>query len=704
MGQATAVRVTPPDAPTGTREATTARRFLPEVQALRALAVGIVVAYHLRPDLLTGGFVGVDVFFVISGFLITGHMVREVRSTGRVDLARFWAARARRILPAGLLVLAVVTAVATFVYPVTAWAGLARQALASVLYVQNWVLAADSVDYLALDDAPTVYQHFWSLAVEEQFYLLWPLLVAGVAAAVAARRAHGPALTRGLLAVFGAVVAASFVWNVVEVAQGDASAYFSTFTRLWELGAGGMLALGVRYTDAHALPRALLALAGVSAIVVAAVTFDGATPFPGPAALVPVLGTAAVIAAGRTRGPASLTPLVDLGPVRRLGDLSYSLYLWHFPVIVLYTVHAGRTPTLMEAAGLLGLSLLLAAATFELVEQPARRASGLRERPWRTLGLAAGAMVLVALLTLVYPVRTHQVEAAWSGGSVEVGPGSGFGAEASDGGAPRAFVHGTRAIVPSPVDAPADLSALVDEEACAAHQRETSARTCEVGDPAATTVVALVGDSHAQMLATPLAQLAEQQGWRLVTYLHDSCPYSHERRIIEAEGKLVCQEPNARTLDALLALRPALVVTSSYAAGEYVDTGTGHTPGAVGLAGAWDELADAGIEVLAVKDAPRPRRDVVRCTAEHVDDPDACAVDRSDAVTDHAAFDEAVRLSPRTTALDLTDRYCGPSSCPPVIGNVLVYRDTNHITDTFARSLAPDLAAAVGALVETDEG
>jgi peptidoglycan/LPS O-acetylase OafA/YrhL len=670
--------------PTSTSEAPTGRRrFLPEVQALRAVAVALVVIYHLEPDMLPGGFIGVDVFFVISGFLITGHMLREVEQTGRLSLLKFWAGRARRILPASLVAIGVTVVVATAVVPITDWANLQRQALASIFYVQNWVLAGDAVDYLAADNVATPFQHFWSLAVEEQFYLLWPLVV--VAAALAVRRTRGDrtrALRTLVLVLFGLIVVASFVWSVLQVRAGDPAAYFSTTTRLWELGAGGLLAVLLRHTDRFAPARSALALAGLATITLGAFFLTAASPFPGVAALVPVLGAVAVVAAGRTTGPGSLTWLVDRSWVQWLGNVSYSLYLWHFPVIICFEVWADRSPRAIESLGLLVLSLVLAQLSYVLVERPVRLGRWARPNG-RMLVAAAAAMAVTAGVAVTPMMRAEVVERDWRQASegVVVRPGSGFGAEAVSGTDVPAFVTPNPVIVPNLNVVHKELSRKY--AACASSASASVTPVCEFGDPAGKRTIAVVGDSHVRMFASPIVSAATERGWRVVTYLHNSCTFSLEPRLMRFAA--ACQEANEKTLAALRADAPDIVVTGIYGDSEF-DSPSG---GVDGLVQMWDALHEAGSRVVILKDAPRPRVDVLECVADHDTDPDVCAVPRKTAFADpgQATLDKAVRAAADVQLLDLSDRFCSPEQCKAVIGNVMVYRDNNHITDTYARSL-----------------
>src|SRR3954452_9452124 len=309
------------------------REVRADIQALRALAVSLVVIYHLFPSRLTGGFIGVDTFFLISGFLITLHLIERPPRGGR-DLLAFWARRVRRLLPASLTVLAVTVVGAWAFLPASQWASTAVHARASALYVENWQLAADAVDYLAAENTPTAVQHFWSLSLEEQFYLGWPVLLLALTVLVPA--AHR---IRGYWWGLGAVVVLSLAYSVHLTASNPAAAYFVTWTRLWELGAGGRLARGAsatrRWTQPHPAIANAVAAAGWFLILAVAALYTSRTPFPGWQAAIPVLGAALVIAAN------SRMAWHRVPGVQWLGDTSYSIYLWHWPLIVILPVALG---------------------------------------------------------------------------------------------------------------------------------------------------------------------------------------------------------------------------------------------------------------------------------------------------------------------------------------------------------------------------
>ena len=329
--------------------------------------MGLVVFYHLFPDLLPGGFVGVDVFFVISGYLITGHMVREMRTRGAIDLLGFYARRARRLVPAATVVLILTWLASLFMLPGSRLVATAQQVAASAVYVQNWLLAGDSVDYLTAEDAASPVQHYWSLSVEEQFYLGWPLLL--VLAGVLARLLHWN--WRRVALLLGAVVCAlSLAASVLLTASDGPAAYFVTQTRVWELGLGALLAVLAGQPE---LPQRLARPArwtGLALIVISAVAYSSATPFPGTAALVPVLGTVLVLAAGAV---APHTRVLGSAPMTWIGDHSYALYLVHWPLIVLYKAWSGGELGALDGPIVLAASLVSAWLVTRFVEEPVRR-------------------------------------------------------------------------------------------------------------------------------------------------------------------------------------------------------------------------------------------------------------------------------------------------------------------------------------------
>ena len=345
------------------------RSFRGDIEGLRAIAVGLVLLHHVHFPGVTGGFAGVDIFFVISGYLITSGLLKEVQATGTVSIPRFYARRARRLLPAASLVLVFTAVVGLFVLTRNALADLASDVLTATFYVINWALAGRAVDYLAEDSAPSPLQHYWSLSVEEQYYVVWPLLI--IAAAWVARRTRlrAMSLIGGVLAV---LLLASLVHSITHTAADPATAYFYTTTRVWELAVGAMVAyLAPRSRGIPATAAQVMAAVGVVALVVAAVGYTTKTPWPGSAALLPVLGTALVIAAGCST-PNTLTGrLLGIAPMRFIGGISYALYLWHWPLLI-FLAELRPESGLLERLVVVAVAIALSWATKLLVEDPVR--------------------------------------------------------------------------------------------------------------------------------------------------------------------------------------------------------------------------------------------------------------------------------------------------------------------------------------------
>jgi peptidoglycan/LPS O-acetylase OafA/YrhL len=669
------------------------------------VAVSLVVVYHVWPGSLTGGYTGVDVFFVISGFLITSHLVTAEPSRGR-DLVTFWMRRVRRLLPAALLVLATTLVLSRLLAPSTLWKDTALGAVASALYVENWRLAGQAVDYLAAENAPTPVQHYWSLSVEEQFYAFWPILV--LACVLLARRL-GVRMVPVLGVVLAVVVAGSLAYSVQATAADPSSAYFVTPTRVWELGIGGLVAVLVAFRRPAAggsedggvqgLPaplRSLMAWAGFAAIAWAGWTYTDATPFPGSAALVPVLGTALVIAAAAS-GVGSPTWVLSSRPVQWLGDVSYSVYLWHWPVIVLLG-HVSGSRGVLDATAALALTLVLAGLTKRYVEDRFRGHP--RGTPlWRPFAAAAVAMSVVVGMGVAQGAEVDQrrsearaeVRAALSGDDPC------FGARALDPRRDCSPVQGDT-IIPDPAQAAEDKSDAYADD-CWEYRPFDKVVTCEYGDPDADVSIALVGNSHAGHWLPALQDLARQRGWRITTFLASQCfPTDVTLQLETRRFERNCRAWGEKVRKATAGSRFDLVITSNR---------TGRAPvGADDDEEAYEGWFDGyrsyvrdwlqgGTRLLVVRDNPFPMttiRNIPDCVAEHEDDLAACEGSRKDWLLPDPMADAVRDLdAPGASVADLTSFFCRDETCYPVIGGALAYFDSSHISATYARTLAPYL-------------
>jgi len=657
--------------------------FRPEIQALRAVAVILVVVFHLWPGLLAGGYVGVDVFFVISGYLITGHLWSEVDRTGGVSLAEFWSRRLRRLLPAAAVVLVSSVVLMLLVVPRSLWQQTVIEVGASALWVQNWVLAAGSVDYLAAEGTPTLVQHFWSLSVEEQFYLVWPVLLLAVVTLFRARRVA----LRWMLVV---IAGASFAFSVVQADV--ASGYFNTATRAWEFAVGGVLALSPGLLEAlrrRAGLTRVTAWSGFGMILASAILYTSGTPFPGAAASLPVIGAALVIAGGTDDAASLLGRAVRLRGVQRIGDLSYSIYLWHWPLVVVgaYLPVAGE----WWPVAVVVLTLGLAALTKRFVEDPARAARGTR----RTYTMAVAVIASIVVLS----------SATW--GVVQ------GGTMAS---ARTAMEHSQTdpcfgaAALAERCDDPFAMSPDVDT-AYAAQDRGvlwqhcnaygTAVKTCEFGmTEGYDRTVAVVGNSHAAALIPGIDAYAQDHGWRVLLMRKTDCLGVSPLDLGGPDGA-DCAAWTENVLDELARRADiGLVVFGSHANALHylaapepstsdvrtLETRVGET---------FQALLDAGKRVLVVGDTPGTRpTPAPECVYLHRADNDPCATPVGDGLEDDNLEAAVARAIPGVEYLSLTPYVC-TDRCHALIGGVVVYFDDHHLSGSFSRSLAPYLGEAL---------
>ncbi|WP_182976826.1 acyltransferase family protein [Arthrobacter cheniae] len=675
-----------------------------DIQGLRALAVLAVLLYHLDVPFLPGGFVGVDVFFVISGFLITGLLLKQLVAEGRVSLLGFYARRARRLLPAATLVLVATGAITVAVLPITRWGSVGWDIIASASYVQNWRLATDSVGYLTSDVAPGPLQHYWSLGVEEQFYLVWPLLII-VAGWLGTRTRHQRGqiaienLRPWLLIALALVLLPSLAWSMYYTAAAPEPAYFASTTRFWQLALGALLAVAHSHLEKIPGPLAMITgWLGTAGIIGSLVLIDGSVPYPGAAALLPTLSTALVIAAGVKRTPLGPELVLGTRPMVFVGNISYSLYLWHWPVIVFATAMFPQ-PHFTGSILILGLSIGLAYLTYRYVEKPVSGWSALSDAPGRSL-CAAVALMIIGGLTggmLVNAVRTEvdraeiqslQPEPLLTGAMTL--PQEPRSAEPE---------HQTAAeeIVPAPVVAAEDFPSCDS-----AKISETEVTTCEYGDKASDRHVALVGDSHAKQWIPALDRIARDRGWKLTAYIHDACPFATGELERKGRAYVTCMDWNAQMQDLLRNdAELSLVVTSSYTMSAGI---AGATDDVAAMAEAfqrsWRPFTQRGVPVAVIRDTPAPDINVPDCVAVNSTSLTKCSVPRREAADDKGVAQlRAAGSLPGVTSIDLNPFICPAEQCPPVIGDVLVYRDTDHLTATYVESLADRLEASLETLV-----
>ena len=689
--------------------------FRPDIEGLRAIAVLAVVLFHAEVPGLGGGYVGVDVFFVISGFLITGLLWREAHATGTVRLRSFYGARARRLLPASALVGATTLIASVALLPPLRSREVVLDGIASALYVSNYAFMQQGVDYFGAGLSQSPFLHYWSLGVEEQFYLVWAPMLLGAAWLVRRvrrrTRIEATSSRRPYLVVLALVAIVSFALSLAITYVMPLAAFFSLPTRAWQLALGGLVALTAgQWHRLSTTAAAIVGTTGLAAILLSCVILSPATLYPGTAALLPTLGAVLVIGAGCATTAAGCGRMLGVRPLRAIGRISYSWYLWHWPFLVLAPPLLGHPLGLSERLMVTLLSAALAALTLRFVENPLRFAPTIRNSAGNSLGLGAGVTAITVCVGVVLlawipaPVGRGAPAAPLSLTATPVPAGASIGVY-------NAAVQQAFGEVQAAVAASADLTAVPSNlqppltGMAAEHQNmllngclldpfQSVQPECATGDIGSATTVALVGDSFAAMWHPALENAATQQHWRLETLTRSVCPMLNLRitnPFLHREDT-GCAKWRGQTLDRLRDEHPRLVVLSM--SRSYSDATYGVTP----YGPAWidslshmvRELRSTGAEVLVLGPIPDPRTHVPVCLSGHLDNAAACSPTRSSAVDEFGIGAEAAATEASGGHyVDVTDLFCTSDRCPVIVGNTLVYADEGHVSPQFSRLLAP---------------
>jgi peptidoglycan/LPS O-acetylase OafA/YrhL len=646
-----------------------------------------VLLCHAGLPFVAGGYVGVDVFFVISGFLITRLLLGEIDRTGGISLRRFYARRARRLLPLSAVLLASVGVLSLLLLSPVRAIEVSGDIVSSALYTANWHFASQSVDYFAQDIEPSPVLHLWSLAIEEQFYLVWPTLLLAV---TWLWRRRGGAVRPAIWVTLAIVGIGSLALGIHLTDQQPAAAYFSTFGRAWELALGAVLAL----LGAVRIPRPLAAAigwGGLGAIVYSAVAFEASTPFPGVAALLPTVGAACVILAGSSphaRAWGAPAGLLSLPPVRYVGRISYSWYLWHWPALIFAAVVWGPL-SVVAGIAVVAASWIPTAATHRWIEDPVRLSRMLALRPNRALAIGLGCMAIgVAagfLLTDLQPtLRTAPLADVRGAAALNSQPRPQQRAEA---------------VRPNPLRARADRSRMY-YEGCLVGISGTNSNRCLYGDPKGERTLILFGDSHALQYAPALEKLAETRHWRLIVLTKAECSPGEVRiRSMVADREYSqCDAWREESLERIemgadstvVVMSGDTVYTPYGSGGEELSGDAGAAEMEAGYIATLTRIHRAGLRTVVIKDTPVSTSDVPGCVSERLQHLESCAFPLThDKVREFDA--RAAKAAPHSHLIDITPEICPRNLCRAVIGNALVYRDKSHLTATYARTLAPSI-------------
>ena len=666
-----------------------------DLQGMRALAVLAVFADHLF-EWPSGGFVGVDVFFVLSGFFITQLLIRERTNTRKLSFQKFYIRRVKRILPSALLVLTVTVIAAHYLFPAIRAKATLVDALYAAVFAANIHFEVIGTDYFQVGQPPSPIQHYWSLSIEEQFYFVWPALLVLIFAMTRRLRLRGHQWARqwGLFGSMALVVAASFAWAMVVSVHDPNSAYFSTFTRVWELGTGALVAIAAVWLSR--IPEAIrpaLAYLGLAGVLASLFLIDATVQFPAPWAALPVLSTALVVASFQGSEVRYMYPLTN--PVSRyIGDTSYTLYLWHWPVIILLLTVLPKG-VLFDAIAL-ALAASLTAITYRFYENPIRQSAWLtadggdksRRPKIGPTGWGFVAVVsVVAVVGSIFAIKFNEKIARTSQADqqlVVAADASPVGAVDPCFGAPAMVTSGCALRNPAvPLQPTVDQFADDTQGAYSCFRLAGEPlKSCTFGySGEGAKRIAIVGDSHAAMLLPPLAQFLTANKWELTTYVGWGCEWQ-----IPAVGDCPIDEIQA---DLMKQPYDLVITTSARKFGSVAE-----------MQRAWAPVAAAGSRIAVFADNPSVSPESIACLTrvsaggEHTGD---CGTPIAEAFARPDPLVKVAPLVPGATLIDLTRYYCTADRCPTVIGNVIVYRDTvaGHLTATYAKTLGPAIVDGI---------
>lgn len=667
-----------------------AKRFRPEIEGLRSVAFVLVAVYHVWFNRVSGG---VDVFFAVSGFLITLTLLGHVRRHGAIQPLTYFARLATRLLPAATVVCIVVFIATVVLRPLSMWQDTFDQIIASMFYWENWYLAWGAVDYLATDQSRSPLQHFWAMSIQGQFYVLW-LLVFLVAVQLAKGSEQG--VRRIVTAIVVALVAASFLWSIIQTQQNQQFAYFSTLTRIWEFGAGSLLALLIHRLRIPGAVAGVLSWFGLALLLAIGFLLPVAELFPGWVAALPILAAVSIVVAGENDATWGANRLLSTKPFVWMGGFGYGFYLWHWPVMIFTLTVQERTHVgFLTGLGILAVSFVLAYLTVLLVERPLADFRASKRAATRRLVTSVAVVAAIATGGLGYVGDTlisqrTQAEAQerWEASSAPC-----FGAQAlAD--PENCEVDPTAPVLPNE---PGADSGRIFADDCHTRPTGTGMKPCTWGDPDGSFRIALVGNSHGAVWFPALRALAEQYGWRLDTFNKASCSFSlvgREESNIEVRES--CLDWIAELLGHLDALEPYdFIFTSSFAGNSsFIDPATGEFSFDAGVDGyrqAWQWQIERGSRIIVMRDYPMTTNEMIECSRVHPRGP--CYTELSEMQTPlhRDVIAQAALQTEGAWLVDMTHWFCVDGICPNVIGDVHVYRDYHHFTETYGMSLTVPL-------------
>ncbi|CAM4201202.1 acyltransferase family protein [Lacicoccus alkaliphilus] len=644
------------------------RKYRPEIEGVRAVAAILIAIYHIWLGNVSGG---VDVFFVVSGFLITASLLGMYERTGGIDVTGYLLKLGKRLFPTAFTVLLFILVTSFLFLPQSQWAGTVREIIAALFYVENWMLAFNSVDYLAQNNVASPVQHFWAMSTQFQFYMIWTAVLI-IAVFIAKRLNIAP--RKSLFIILITMFIASFGYSVYITTVNQPWAYFDTFARVWEFATGGILFLVIGNIVLNKSMSFIFGWIGFIGLISCGLILQVSTVFPGYAALWPVASAVLILLAGNNGGKLSVYQILGSKPLVKFGSISYGFYLWHWPLLILYyNITGNASASIVDGVSIILIAVVLSYLTTHIVEKP------IRDR--KVMSKPKTALLLVGIaspIIILAGVWNHHIN--------ELQNGVASAAYSDPGDHPGAMVFAPGVEADPDVDYLPQLIHVKDDlprsyaDGCHQHVEKSDVIQCEYGEtenPDRT--IALVGGSHSTHWLPALEVYAQESNTRIVNYTKSVCRFSAESYLMTTPAaQRTCEEWVGNVTKELVEEQPDLVFTTADAT-EWEGLPEGY-------AEKWAELEEEGVKVFAIKDNPRVEYDIPGCVEQYGEDNEGCYLEND--LEDFTDEIDQLDLS-NVYYADLTDKFCEDDVCKPIIGNVLVYRDDHHITKTYSETLAP---------------
>lgn len=646
------------------------RKFRPEIEGLRAIAAILVAVYHIWLGNVSGG---VDVFFVVSGFLITASLLSRYERTGHIEVIGYLLKLGKRLFPAAFTVLLFVLVTSFLFFPQTQWVEIIKEIVASMIYLENWQLATNSVNYLAQNNVSSPVQHFWAMSTQFQFYFIWTFVLL-LAVFIAKNINVKPRIP--LMFILITIFITSFVYSIYITKVNQPWAYFDTFARVWEFAAGGLLFLIIANITLSKNSGFIIGWVGLIGLISCGLILQVSTVFPGYAALWPVLSAVFVLIAGNSGGKYSAYQLLSSKPLVRFGGISYGFYLWHWPLLILYfNITGNDTVSVTNGLLIILLSVILSYFTTKLIENPIKNKKVTSKTRTALLLLVVAAPILILSGIWTWHIKESQADVI----NTEIIDKESYpGAEAlmTDN-----EIESQDSYYPQLIQVSKDLPKSY-YDGCHQGSVEAEVIVCEYGEiEKYNKTIALVGGSHSAHWLPPLEIFGEREKVKILNITKSGCRFSTDNYKLSTDlSQRTCEEWNEELMDKLIETKPDLIFTTADAT-EWDGIPEGYVD-------KWRELEKHNIKIFAIKDNPRANFDIPTCIAINGIHSEKCMIENN--------FEDLSREISNLDLTniyyaDLTDKFCEKDKCKPIVGNIIVYKDSDHITSTYAKTLVPYL-------------